>query len=95
MKKKFLTFLLALCLVMALVPMTAFAEETPSFGGGTGTQEDPWLITSQEDLIALAEFLNSGNAEQFDADAAGVGNCHGYYFKQTADIDLGTERVVW
>ena len=88
MKKKFLTFLLALCLVMALVPMTAFAEETPSFGGGTGTQEDPWLITSQEDLIALAEFLNSGNAEQFDADAAGVGNCHGYYFKQTADIDL-------
>ena len=88
MKKKFLTFLLALCLVMALVPMTAFAEETPSFGGGTGTQGDPWLIASQEDLTALAEFLNSGNAEQFDADAAGVGNCHGYYFKQTADIDL-------
>lgn len=88
MKKKFLTFLLALCLVMALVPMTAFAEETPSFGGGTGTQEDPWLITSQEDLIALAEFLNSGNAETFDTENAGVGNCHGYYFKQTADIDL-------
>ena len=32
---------------MALVPMTAFAEETPSFGGGTGTQGDPWLIASQ------------------------------------------------
>ena len=88
MKKKFLTFLLALCLVMALVPMTAFAEGTPSFGGGTGTQEDPWLITSQEDLIALAEFLNSGNAETFDTEAAGIGNCYGYYFKQTADIDL-------
>ena len=93
MKKKFLTFLLALCLVMALVPMTAFAEETPSFGGGTGTQEDPWLITSQEDLIALAEFLNSGNAEMFDTENAGVGNCHGYYFKQTADIDL--TGVTW
>ena len=88
MKKKLLSILLALCLVMALVPMTAFAEETPSFGGGTGTQEDPWLITSQEDLIALAEFLNSGNAETFDTENAGVGNCHGYYFKQTADIDL-------
>ena len=88
MKKKLLSLLLALCLVMVLVPMTAFAEETPSFGGGTGTQEDPWLITSQEDLIALAEFLNSGNAEQFDAEDAGIGNCHGYYFKQTADIDL-------
>ena len=93
MKKKFLTFLLALCLVMALVPMTAFAEETPLFGGGTGTQEDPWLITSQEDLIALAEFLNSGNAETFDTENAGVGNCHGYYFKQTADIDL--TGVTW
>ena len=88
MKKKLLSLLLALCLVMALVPMTAFAEETPSFGGGTGTQEDPWLITSREDLIALAEFLNSGNAETFDTENAGVGNCHGYYFKQTADIDL-------
>ena len=84
MKKKLLSLLLALCLVMVLVPMTAFAEEAPSFGGGTGTQGDPWLIASQEDLIALAEFLNSGNAEQFDAEAAGIGNCHGYYFKQTA-----------
>ena len=88
MKKKLLSLLLALCLVMALVPMTAFAEETPSFGGGTGTQEDPWLITSQEDLIALAVFLNSGKAETFDTEAAGIGNCYGYYFKQTADIDL-------
>ena len=96
MKKKLLSLLLALCLVMALfptTPMTALAEEIPSFGGGTGTQEDPWLITSQEDLIALAEFLNSGNAETFDTENAGVGNCHGYYFKQTADIDL--TGVTW
>ena len=88
MKKKLLSLLLALCLVMALVPMTAFAEEAPSFGGGTGTQEDPWLITLKEDLIALAVFLNSGKAETFDTEAAGIGNCYGYYFKQTADIDL-------
>ena len=88
MKKKVLSFLLTLCLVMTFVPMAAFAEETPSFGGGTGTQQDPWLITSQADLIALAEFLNSGNAETFDTEAAGIGNCYGYYFKQTADIDL-------
>ena len=83
---------LAMCLsmlpTMALVPMTAFAEEAPSFGGGTGTQEDPWLITSKEDLIALAVFLNSGKAETFDTEATGIGNCYGYYFKQTADIDL-------
>ena len=88
MKKRIGSLLLILALCFTLLPTAAFAAETPSFGGGTGTPEDPWLITSQEDLIALAEFLNSGNAETFDTEAAGIGNCHGYYFKQTADIDL-------
>ena len=78
---------------MTFVPMAALAAEAPLFGGGTGTQQDPWLITSQADLIALAEFLNSGNAATFDTKAAGVGNCYGYYFKQTADIDL--TGVTW
>ena len=27
------------------------------FGGGTGTKEDPWLITSRENLIDLADRL--------------------------------------
>ena len=93
MKKKVLSLLLTLCLVMTFMPMAAFAAEAPLFGGGTGTQQDPWLITSQADLIALAEFLNSGNAATFDSEAAGVGNCYGYYFKQTADIDL--TGVTW
>ena len=88
MKKKVLSLLLTLCLVMTFLPMAAFAAEAPLFSGGTGTQQDPWLITSQADLIALAEFLNSGNAEMFDTEDAGIGNCYGYYFKQTADIDL-------
>ena len=75
------------------VPMGVFAAEAPLFSGGTGTQGDPWLIASQADLSALAEFLNSGNAATFDTEADGVGNCHGYYFKQTADIDL--TGVTW
>ena len=93
MKKRILGIALAICMMIFCVPMGVFAAEAPSFSGGTGTQGDPWLIASQADLTALAEFLNSGNAEQFDADAAGVGNCHGYYFKQTADIDL--TGVTW
>ena len=88
MKKRIGSLLLILALCFTLLPTAAFAEEAPSFGGGTGTQEDPWLITSKEDLIALAVFLNSGKAETFDTEAAGIGNCYGYYFKQTADIDL-------
>ena len=57
-----------------------------NFGGGTGAEKDPWLITSREDLIVLAEFLNSG-------DAASYNNCDGCYFLQTADIDL--KDVTW
>ena len=93
MKKRILGIALAICMMIFCVPMGVFAAEAPLFSGGTGTQGDPWLIASQADLSALAEFLNSGNAEQFDAENAGVGNCHGYYFKQTADIDL--TGVTW
>ena len=93
MKKRIGSLLLILALCFTLLPTAAFAEEAPSFGSGAGTQEDPWLITSKEDLIALAVFLNSGKAESFDTEAAGIGNCHGYYFKQTADIDL--TGVTW
>lgn len=58
--------------------------------GGSGTQDDPWLISTPADLKALADILNSGNASTYDAhgDDCGAGNFHGYYFKQTADIDL-------
>lgn len=59
--------------------------------GGNGTQDDPWLISTAADLKALADYINSGNAADCDADAdvcGGIGNFHGYYFKQTADIDL-------
>ena len=93
MKKRILGLALAICMMIFCVPMGVFAAEAPLFSGGTGTQGDPWLIASQADLSALAEFLNSGNAATFDTEADGVGNCHGYYFKQTADIDL--TGVTW
>lgn len=93
MKKRILGIALAICMMIFCVPMGVFAAEAPSFSGGTGTQEDPWLIASQADLTALAEFLNSGKAATFDTENPGVGNCHGYYFKQTADIDL--TGVTW
>ena len=64
--------------------------------GGSGTQDDPWLISTAADLKALADYINNGNAVDCDADAdvcGGIGNFHGYYFKQTADIDL--QGVEW
>lgn len=58
--------------------------------GGNGTQDDPWLISTAADLKALADYINSGKAIDCDIDGCGedIGNFHGCYFKQTADIDL-------
>ena len=90
---KFLSLLLALVLCFTALPISAFAVTPPNefLSGGSGTQDDPWLISTAADLKALADYINSGNAADCDADAdvcGGVGNFHGYYFKQTADIDL-------
>ena len=46
------------------------------FGGGSGTEEDPYLIYTAEQLAYLAYYINSGN------------KCEGVYFKLMADIDL-------
>lgn len=95
---KFLSLLLALVLCFTALPISAFAVTPPNkfLSGGSGTQDDPWLISTAADLKALADYINSGNAADCDADAdvcGGIGNFHGYYFKQTADIDL--QGVEW
>lgn len=61
MKKKILSLLLTLCLVMTFVPMAAFAEgaqninawdgsTAAAFAGGTGTAEDPYQISNGAEL---------------------------------------------
>ena len=87
MKKKILSLLLALCLVMALVPMTVFAEDAQNinvwdgstaaaFAGGTGTAEDPYQIANGAELAYLASSVNSGKTYT------------GKNFVLTANIDL-------
>lgn len=95
---KFLSLLLALVLCFTALPISAFAVTPPNefLSGGSGTQDDPWLISTAADLKALADYVNNGDATDCDADVdvcGGVGNFHGYYFKQTADIDL--QGVEW
>ena len=87
MKKKILSLLLALCLVMALVPMTAFAEDAQNinvwdgstaaaFAGGTGTAENPYQIANGAELAYLASSVNSGETYEDK------------YFVLTANINL-------
>ena len=52
MKKKLLSLLLALCLVMALVPMTAFAEENE--------QSNKISITTVDELLQFAKTVDNG-----------------------------------
>ena len=71
MKKKLLSLLLALCLVMALVPMTAFAEGT-SVDSWDGTADTSWYtdhktdteyhFTTAEQLAGLAQLVNDKTA---------------------------------
>ena len=105
MKKRIGSVLLALALCLSLLPATALAEgegdtesgvttpNMPTYSGGSGTESEPWLISSVKDLQTLANTINNGDAAEFDANAAAdgkgvAGNYYGYYFKQTTDLDL-------
>ena len=73
-KKKFLTILLTVCLVMAMIPMTVLAADevqdsdtwdgsvATAFAGGTGAAEDPYQISSGAELAYLASAVNRGES---------------------------------
>ena len=102
MKRKILSLLLSFTLCLSLLPTAALAEDAtamPNYNGGSGTKDDPWLISSVGDLQTLATTINDGKAAEFDANAAAggegvAGNYYGYYFKQTTDLDL-SDIVNW
>ena len=98
MKKRITSLLLVLAMCFAMLPAAAFAADDegskmPAYSGGSGTQDDPWRISSVEDLQLLANTINDGKAAGFDEDCTDTGNgipgnYHGYYFRQTTDLDL-------
>ena len=98
MKKRITSLLLVLAMCFAMLPTAAFAADDegstmPAYSGGSGTQDNPWLISSVEDLQTLASTINDGKAAGYDADCTDTGNgipgnYHGYYFRQTTDLDL-------
>lgn len=58
----------------------AFAAD--SFGGGTGTESDPYQLESEEQLAYLAKSVNSGNRYS------------GTFFRLENDIDLSAHRWI-
>jgi hypothetical protein len=72
-KQSFITLCLAFC------SMTGYAYDLTL--QGSGTQEDPYLVTSKADMKQIAEGCNTasyGDADPYD----------GKYFKMTNDIDM-------
>ena len=88
MKKKLISLLLTLCLVMALVPMTAFAEGT-SVDNWDGSADTSWYTSApgaSEYHISTAEQL-AGLAQLVNADP-GTTNFAGKTFYLDNDLDL-------
>ena len=67
----------ALLLALTFALLAAPALAAPTYGGGSGTQDDPFLIDTKEHLEALRGAVNAGTSYA------------GTYFKLTRDIDLG------
>jgi hypothetical protein len=65
---RFLYFTIPILLIIQLSLLAQFA-------GGSGTESDPWLIRTPENLDSLRYYLGADNADK--------------YYKQIADIDLG------
>lgn len=82
----FSIFLIVLLIGGSMIP--AFAQEQgqnnpviATFSGGTGTPQDPYLISSPEDLLAMSEL--QGNGKYLESS-----------YKLTANIDLGDHAWV-
>ena len=69
-------------MVTALLLLTARGADPVLTLQGSGTQSDPWIISTKEHLKELADACS--NAPK----GADAGHFVGKYFKQTADIDM-------
>ncbi len=78
--KRFTSLLIVLCMVMSLVPnvMISVSADTaaPTFSGGDGTEQNPYLIKSAQDMIDLSNAV------------AGREDYGGKYFKAESDSEI-------
>ena len=81
MKKGFTVFLLAaLLLSVGLITLAGCENNTPYIERGIGTQENPHIIGSKQQLIRFADAVNGGETY------------YGIYFVLGANINLSDEE---
>lgn len=78
-----ITLIIIFIIVLIVNPAFFFSDDNMSNAvwQGSGSKEDPYIISSLSDLISLRDCVNNGNSFS------------GYYFQQTCDLDLGTENI--
>ena len=84
MKKLYIMMLLVLTGTVALAQTSVWHGDRTIWTRGTGSENDPFLIESADNLAFLAYVVNKG----YDT--------RGLYFRLTTDIDLnGSEDLQW
>lgn len=84
MKKKIFTLFLLLVSLFVTAQTSVWTGDKKLWANGSGTENDPFLIESAENLAFLAYVVN----KEFDT--------KDIYFKQTVDIDLnGSSKQLW
>ncbi len=83
LKSRGLSLLLVLSLLLALLvlPVSAADADPLTRFSGSGTETDPFLIATAEDLAAMRDYINTAE-----------GNQSGYHWRQTADISLAAYK---
>ena len=85
---KIRNLLVVFLFLLAMVPATIFAQvdnwdgTAVQWTHGTGTQADPYLIESAENLAWISEMVNNG-----------VTTYEGVYFRMTTDLDM--QNIEW
>ena len=102
-RKQILSVLLALALALSAFTIVPFAADdawdgtTATQPAGSGTQEDPYQISSAANLLWMSQNIKKGDTVAEDAPEATDGtygpSFAGVYFKQTCDIDLGGKSL--
>lgn len=69
MKTRILSLALAILMLAAVIPLSstpALAADSLQFSGGSGTETDPYIITTAKQLADLATEINKGDSIYYD-----------------------------
>jgi len=69
---------LSMTLVLVMLAMTAQQAWASTFSGGSGTKDNPFIISTPADLVQLSTDINNSTSRLYED----------MYFSQSKDIDM-------